>query len=787
MILFGCGFIGYRNKAFFEYDLNILREGEHWLLAFLFLLPILMLLTCMVALLWKARHDDETAMFYSFCLFLMSFSPCSYCFLWAVYVNNALNDYLDWLSWGSFVVIALLVLPVVYTTYLIMWKPEQPSPDLKVSDIKHWGEFCRDLQKNKAAAAAAGTDRFSLLGRFSKQELVTAIQTENLRPNRRAEVIEELNVLFATDDLDGAKDFDGWVRPDKDGYETQMYNRLLFDQAYARTMRPKGKWDEAKRKAGTWYDLKRNRLKNGLAKSPFWATVFFFTIFLGITYLLGFAFAFHDQANLRTDRPPALFSPRSPLYNVGNYYTASASAERKAGQSRGAGAPVTSKRADKPDDSSWPEYVFYFDTPYAAFRHTGQFDLPTFNQLFCQKSRDAGAAGGKRDSTCAGVPEEPAKKKLPPGELNRKLNELHEEWKWSKNELRLARLVKAIELEDTARHGQGLQILVRGGADEKRLDAKERPGVSYPSNYTLSEARAQALEYVLLRMLADTGELPGHFQWAIIPMSNEDPTIPLSPEKAEAEKQKGNPTVDEKINNEGARINAIQTDQRDKLMLQFKRITEDLKGKLSEKDKDELLTKLELAIALNLAPNKPTQEEQAAQRERRQQATDSLSEAVEAIQYEHTDKDAAKRVVVVSIKPVQPSQGHMFAPLSLMDYMYFTIYTITTTGYGDIVPTTTYAKFLCSSANILEVFFFVVFFNGLLSMRRSRAEVFEDGAARLPAPPSGSNLGGATRADVNGGDDKANLEQIQTTLNEIKDRVEKMKPWWPISRRRRWH
>jgi voltage-gated potassium channel Kch len=52
-----------------------------------------------------------------------------------------------------------------------------------------------------------------------------------------------------------------------------------------------------------------------------------------------------------------------------------------------------------------------------------------------------------------------------------------------------------------------------------------------------------------------------------------------------------------------------------------------------------------------------------------------------------------------------------------MDYMYFSIYTITTTGYGDIVPTTSYAKFVTSLANICEVLFLVVFFNALISIR----------------------------------------------------------------------
>jgi hypothetical protein len=60
--------------------------------------------------------------------------------------------------------------------------------------------------------------------------------------------------------------------------------------------------------------------------------------------------------------------------------------------------------------------------------------------------------------------------------------------------------------------------------------------------------------------------------------------------------------------------------------------------------------------------------------------------------------------------------------LTLMDYVYFANYTITTTGYGDIVPNTAYTKFICSFANICEVFFLVVFFNSLLSLRGSQPE-----------------------------------------------------------------
>lgn len=59
-------------------------------------------------------------------------------------------------------------------------------------------------------------------------------------------------------------------------------------------------------------------------------------------------------------------------------------------------------------------------------------------------------------------------------------------------------------------------------------------------------------------------------------------------------------------------------------------------------------------------------------------------------------------------------------PLKTLDYMYFSLYTITTTGYGDIKPVTPLAKFICSLENIIEVFFLVIFVNVLISFKDSR-------------------------------------------------------------------
>ena len=53
--------------------------------------------------------------------------------------------------------------------------------------------------------------------------------------------------------------------------------------------------------------------------------------------------------------------------------------------------------------------------------------------------------------------------------------------------------------------------------------------------------------------------------------------------------------------------------------------------------------------------------------------------------------------------------------MKFLDYMYFMIYTITTTGYGDIKPVGGFIKLIVSLANIYEVFFTVLFFSAILS------------------------------------------------------------------------
>jgi Ion channel len=98
-----------------------------------------------------------------------------------------------------------------------------------------------------------------------------------------------------------------------------------------------------------------------------------------------------------------------------------------------------------------------------------------------------------------------------------------------------------------------------------------------------------------------------------------------------------------------------------------------------------------------------------------------------------TDRSAEEnRVVLASIEEMPDDSDAR--PLGLVDYMYFSIYTITTTGYGDIKPTTAYAKFVTSIANFCEVLFLVVFFNALISLR-PRNDDEHDARQVAPAIP----------------------------------------------------
>jgi len=68
--------------------------------------------------------------------------------------------------------------------------------------------------------------------------------------------------------------------------------------------------------------------------------------------------------------------------------------------------------------------------------------------------------------------------------------------------------------------------------------------------------------------------------------------------------------------------------------------------------------------------------------------------------------------------------------LTLLDYLYFMVYTITTTGYGDLVPISGMAQFISALANVYEIFFVVILLNMLIIVR---SKIDEQKSAALPS------------------------------------------------------
>ena len=81
----------------------------------------------------------------------------------------------------------------------------------------------------------------------------------------------------------------------------------------------------------------------------------------------------------------------------------------------------------------------------------------------------------------------------------------------------------------------------------------------------------------------------------------------------------------------------------------------------------------------------------------------------------------------------------------LLDFMYFIIYTITTTGYGDIIPVSGYAKFIVSLTNFLEVFFGTIFFNSLLACVLTTSDPLTNQSTEMNKNPENDNINPAIK------------------------------------------
>jgi hypothetical protein len=103
-----------------------------------------------------------------------------------------------------------------------------------------------------------------------------------------------------------------------------------------------------------------------------------------------------------------------------------------------------------------------------------------------------------------------------------------------------------------------------------------------------------------------------------------------------------------------------------------------------------------------------------------------LGDDIDAELYQIEDLSGRKRAVEVYIydlKPAATTEVTQDLPnakhMALMDYLYFAI----TSNNNDIKPISPYSKFLCTLSSLTQFFFIVVFFNTLLTFKRKTSPI----------------------------------------------------------------
>lgn len=399
-----------------------------------------------------------------------------------------------------------------------------------------------------------------------------------------------------------------------------------------------------------WRIHSRN-LSIGVGDHPFWAIMFFMALFLGVSYLFGFALAFHDKyaRTITHDKKPALHminlnsidddkAPSQGAENNGKENTKTDNNQTTSTESK-ASVNAASPSGDQ------EEFCFYFEEVKANLTQTKE-DCSTDNP----KRWDTNISRPQFFNRCS---------------------------------------LKAIvnKLEQGTENGERFKIILLGHTDNEPIKPPNATSTRYQSNYELSEARAQNVQYQILQKLRDKGaDNLKNIEWEIFPAADEAlPQInrgAIRTEMFRAEELKT--------------MSIMPNPDRQFFIKQAETYfaTEAIDSKLPPQEKRVVIATIE-KIPLSPVTLQPDQIKNltAGQIE----ALGKL-ETLQNAQSEHLKQGQSK-------------------PLRLMDYMYFSIYTITTTGYGDIIPATAYAKFVTSVANIFEVIFLVVFFNALLSLK----------------------------------------------------------------------
>jgi hypothetical protein len=263
------------------------------------------------------------------------------------------------------------------------------------------------------------------------------------------------------------------------------------------------------------------------------------------------------------------------------------------------------------------------------------------------------------------------------------------------NKVSLGVLIEQIrrEFDD----GKKVRIELIGRADDRGVEPSTKAGLAvkgkntYGSNFEIAVARIRAVHFELERQL--THLLPNksaEIEWWELPLSN-DSTFPALTSLDDSEAARTSPILNdgssgqEMSNREVTRELLRELDARIKIQRidkAWRRKYQDLWTRLTTVAKAGKLNEESLQDIYNLMEDwkdlKTKQNELEAARKLDQ---------IERELYRLEDLSGSQRSVEVLLYSAVPSgekENPQHKRMALMDYLYFAMYTITTTGYGDI-------------------------------------------------------------------------------------------------------
>lgn len=614
----------------------------------------------------EAVSDNKLRAYYKFYFLRMAFSLATYTSLWCCYVGAFALGFgsrtIMIVTWLPLACITLLLGIIVHATYLITKTSFHDDEYLlKDDDVKLlYPDICKALEDESSTDKEKikewlRKDRDCKIHRVAIMNEVGDLGVGHLT--------EALNRLICSGEFyDAIKEKSEESSHNLLPNEVESYNRNYLDKAlFGSSLTGKKNVRDKKVRKSHVKLVKQREQKDGIAMFPFYTMLFFFSIFICIAYLFSFAFAFEDRYVQTPNRqgPVTLFMSDDLQEDVGQYSIP---------------VPSPTPRVYQLSDR---QKVFYFNSAVAGIT-----------------TEIAEDEGDDRVRHIARI-------------NNRSLNSLAESIRTSLN-------------------NGSMRVLLIGRADDNKPSK-----IAYASNYEISAARIRSVRYLLQeRLIAENVPLKAldSIEWVEAPFSNDPTLAPKERMGAESSKvalilnnengrgsKSGMTVPKEFISNLSNEIfNNGSKEWKDDLRDFLRRLKALAEGSMQLESGQKILDDIHTWDAYKLS----------GQRDKAEKLGDDIDAELYAIE----DPSGRKRAVEVyfynALASSQESQSQLGSRrgakrMALLDYVYFAMYTITTTGYGDIRPITPYTKFLCALANMTEFFFIVVFFNTLLSLRRT--------------------------------------------------------------------